>query len=243
MKTALAAMRHDLHSSGPRFLSPAAATAKRKTNMAKEQSTRGGRGLTVRQLTFIFFGLVGVCALFFALGYLAGSNSHSAGPVPVVEQTPAEGAPPPPVNAPLEDASSAAGSANARQATVIEQNLKPEAPARPEPRQNKSAADAAAKESAAPPAPAADKNRAESSETSSSGRDIMVQVAALRTGSDAESLLHTLKTHGYPAVVLHGAAGRDGLYRVQVGPFTTRDEALRALHRLSRQGFKPFIRQ
>lgn len=213
--------------------------------MAREQSTRGGRGLTVRQLTFIFFGLVGVCALFFALGYLTGTNSHPAGPVPVVEQTPAEGAPPQPVNAPLEDASTASASANTHQATVIEQNLKPTsaAPAKPQetkPEETQSAPVASPKVNAAT-APA--KKATREAVASPPRQGIMVQVAALRTQSDAESLLHTLKTHGYPAVVLSGAASRDGLYRVQVGPFPTRDDALRTLHRLSRQGFKPFIRQ
>lgn len=201
--------------------------------MAREQSARGGRGLSVRQLTFIFFGLVGVCGLFFALGYLAGTHNGPGTPVPVVEQTPAPAAFPPPINAPLQDASAA----NSRQAAVIEQNLKPsgEAPAVAKPEPVKLAASAPEKKAASSQAPSVLPTRP--------AHGVMVQVAALRTQGDAASLLRTLKTHGYPAVVLSGAASGDGLYRVQVGPFATRDAALRTLHRLSRQGFKPFIRQ
>lgn len=200
----------------------------------------------MRQLTFIFFGAVGICALFFALGFLVGVNRRSAASVPAVEQVPPPSVIPPAVDAPLQSAAAGSHTASTPQSMVIEQNLK-----------TASQAPATAQAQSSPPAEQGAVNaekaatRAKEEKTApgmtassaSAGRGIMVQVAALRTEKDAQSLDRTLKSRGYPAVVLNGAASRDGLYRVQVGPFASRDAALRTLRRLSSQGFRPFIRQ
>ncbi len=73
----------------------------------------------------------------------------------------------------------------------------------------------------------------------------MIQVAATHTEQDAQSLVKTLAAHGYHArlVTPQQAGARDSLYRVQVGPFGSREEAIRTLHKLSREGFKPFIKE
>lgn len=214
--------------------------------MRTAQTEREARGLSVRQLTFIFFGAVGICALFFALGFLVGVNRRSASSAPAVEQVPPPSAIPPAVDAPLQSAAAGPHTANAPQSTVIEQNLKTasQPPAAVQAQSSPSAEQSAVNNEKAA-ARAKEKKAAPSMIDSSAraGRGIMVQVAALRTERDAQSLDRTLKSRGYPAVVLNGAASRDGLYRVQVGPFTSRDAALRTLHRLSSQGFRPFIRQ
>jgi cell division septation protein DedD len=73
---------------------------------------------------------------------------------------------------------------------------------------------------------------------------ITLQVAALRTKRDAETMVNILKERGYPVFLVapeYAQAG-DNLFRVQVGPFRTRDDAEKVRAKLSQEGFKPFIR-
>ena len=69
-------------------------------------------------------------------------------------------------------------------------------------------------------------------------------MAALRTKQDAEALVDILKTRGYPVFLVtpEYAHADDNLFRVQVGPFKTRDDADKVRNKLSQEGFKPFIR-
>ncbi|MGH9406213.1 MAG: SPOR domain-containing protein [Terriglobia bacterium] len=208
-------------------------------------SSQQGRGFSVRQLTFIFLVLAAVCAIFFALGFLTGANRRSAVATPSAEQVPPPSVIPPPVNAPVDDADS--GSAPKSQASdVIEQDLKQ--PARAAATAT-SALDAghgaspatARTEAAHESAPREHRARA----AASSRRGLMVQVAALRTEQDARSLLGVLKSRGYRATVVtpQQAHAGDRLYRVQVGPFGDRAAALKTLHKLGGEGFRPFIRE
>ena len=76
------------------------------------------------------------------------------------------------------------------------------------------------------------------------GEGITLQVAALRSNRDAEALVNILKERGYPVFLVapeYAQAG-DNLFRVQVGPFKTRDDAEKVRAKLSQEGFKPFIR-
>ena len=72
----------------------------------------------------------------------------------------------------------------------------------------------------------------------------MVQITASRTRQDAEALVKVLKGRGYPVfLVTPGTAHtNDNLYRVQVGPFASREDAEKVRTRLTQEGFKPFIR-
>lgn len=202
------------------------------------------RGLSVRQLTFIFLGAVGVCAMFFALGFLVGSNgrTHNAAS-PALEQVPPPSEIPPTVNPPAQDSSSktdAANPASNPSSSVVEQDLKPATPAPSQP-----ASRAPSPENTAAPAnPHATAPEPKQAEERSSG-SVMVQVAAIRTERGARSLVKTLEGRGFHARLLtpHEARAHDHLYRVQVGPFTSRDQALPALKKLSREGFKPFIKE
>jgi len=66
----------------------------------------------------------------------------------------------------------------------------------------------------------------------------------LRSNRDAEALVNILKERGYPVFLVapeYAQAG-DNLFRVQVGPFKTRDDAEKVRAKLSQEGFKPFIR-
>jgi cell division septation protein DedD len=71
-----------------------------------------------------------------------------------------------------------------------------------------------------------------------------VQIAASRTKQDAEALVKILEGRGYPVflVVPEYAHANDNLYRVQVGPFTSKEDAEKVRAKLTQEGFKPFIR-
>jgi cell division septation protein DedD len=69
-------------------------------------------------------------------------------------------------------------------------------------------------------------------------------VAASRTKADAEALVKILKTRGYPVFLVapEYTHANDNLFRVQVGPFTSREDAEKVRTKLTQEGFKPFVR-
>ena len=52
-----------------------------------------------------------------------------------------------------------------------------------------------------------------------------VQVGAFSSSEAARAMMAKLDTHGYKSYVAAGAAGRDGRWRVRIGPFATREAA------------------
>jgi cell division septation protein DedD len=73
----------------------------------------------------------------------------------------------------------------------------------------------------------------------------MIQVAASGTKADGDKLVKALKSLNYPAVLLSPAQAHatDNLFRIQVGPFPTRESAEQTKTRLMKDGFKkPFIK-
>ncbi|MGH9448045.1 MAG: SPOR domain-containing protein [Terriglobia bacterium] len=199
-------------------------------------------GLSLKQLTFIFFGAVAVCAVFFALGYLLGNSQHGSTEAASVQQVPPAGEIPAPVNPPLQDSSSSANSSTPastpQSSTVIEQNLKGSGTPPPAPSSMQGA-------SSRNSAPAKAVRFQPSRPVRRAPRGMMVQVSASHTKSAAQALTARLKVLGYPALLIaprgHGAG--DDVYRVQVGPFASRQAAGRAVRKLDRQGFRPFIRE
>jgi cell division septation protein DedD len=94
----------------------------------------------------------------------------------------------------------------------------------------------------APPAPAKT-TKAAAAQQARTG--FVVQVIASSEQRDAERVVNELKSRGYGAFLVkpQDAGLKDNLYRVQVGPFPTREEAEKVRNRLVKDGFKPFIRQ
>jgi cell division septation protein DedD len=76
------------------------------------------------------------------------------------------------------------------------------------------------------------------------GVGFTVQVVASRTKEDAEALVKILGSRGYPVFLVtpEYAHANDNLYRVQVGPFTSKEDAEKVRGKLTQEGFKPFIR-
>ncbi|MGH9359158.1 MAG: SPOR domain-containing protein [Terriglobia bacterium] len=202
------------------------------------EQAAGPRGLSVRQLTLIFVGAVGVSALFFALGFLVGNNRHVASAAPAVEQVSPPSEIPPTVNPPLQNSPAAASPSavpfSKANSPIVEQNLKST------PGGKLPASSPAPAPAAAPPQPAQAPPRARDASVG-----LMLQIAALHTRREALSLERRLRRRGFPAVLLtpQEAGMHDRMYRVQAGPFSSRSKALAAQKKLRRAGFKSFIKQ
>ena len=58
----------------------------------------------------------------------------------------------------------------------------------------------------------------------------MLQAGAMKTREAAESLRKRIDRRGYKAKVIHATTRKSGeVYRVRVGPFGSRDEAMKAM--------------
>ena len=69
--------------------------------------------------------------------------------------------------------------------------------------------------------------------------EVMVQVAAVMHPEDAEVLVGALRKRGYPVSVRR--VPTDTLIHVQVGPFKSRDEAIRWRQRLLDDGYNAIV--
>ncbi len=208
----------------------------------RNEGKRDEKGLSARYLILVFLMGVAACAVFFSLGFLVGYSERSADKMSAAEEVTPTGVIPPTVNPPLEGSSAPAG--DQPRATSTEPPTERAAPTTPASKGSAERA-AAPKPAAKPPAPAT------SDRTASSGREkpvtagYTVQVAALNEKQDAEKLVKELRARGFGVFVVtpEFSDAKDDLYRVQVGPYATREEAVRIRDRIAKEGFKPFIRQ
>ena len=222
-----------------------------KAHMSTNTS-RGGKGLSTRHLLLVFLAGVAVCGVFFSLGFLVGYNERSGRMSPSTERVTTSSAIPPAVNPPLETVPIGT-SDGARSAPSIPRSLtnsgtgstpsssgqqKLQTTAGVEPAATSPPALSA--KAGAEPAPAT----ISPAETSSAGSAFIVQVTAMRARQDAQAVVRVLRGRGYHASLLppQHAHAKDSLYRVQVGPFGSRESAEKTLAKLKHEGFRPFIR-
>jgi DedD protein len=201
--------------------------------MASSQDTEITLG--TGKLLFLFFGLVGVCALFFGLGYSLGRKSEPA-------ITTASAAPSPQIVPGTTKASS--GSPATAPMTFyksVEQKdanpqLTPAADTKTEP-----AAAAMAPTNVAPaPTPAG--GSSDSTATLPATPGYLVQVAAVSKQEDGDALVDALKKKDYPAFVATPVPA-DKLFHVQVGPFTDIKDAEAMRTRLIADGYSPILKK
>src|SRR5208337_754735 len=214
----------------------------------------GDKGLSTRHLILVFLAGVAVCGVFFSLGFLVGYNERSARMAPVTERVATPATIPPTVNTPLETAP--VGSSGAAPSTTsVPPPLAPaqaSAPASQPSEQKPVTAPGTSSPVTAPhPSPAKAEREPEPGAAATPpagagevGVGFTVQIAASRTKQDAEALVKILEGRGYPVFLVapEYAHANDNLYRVQVGPFTSRDDAEKVRAKLTQEGFKPFIR-
>ncbi len=218
--------------------------------MATDVREHEERSHSARYLVLIFLVCVATCGVFFSLGFLVGYNERISHAVPSTEVVTSPPVIPPTVNPPPESGPATPQESAGAQATP---NSAPDTEVIPpgggganSPPPTAKPADAvpplqhpqaAAKQALNPPSPP-------TPGAGEVGQGITLQVAALRTKPDAEALVDILKTRGYPVFLVtpEDAHADDNLFRVQVGPFKTHEDADKVRNKLSQEGFKPFIR-
>jgi cell division septation protein DedD len=206
--------------------------------MAEYRDIQGAQkeGLSVRQLVLLFLAGVAVCAVFFALGFVVGYNERPSVYVVESERVAGSGSViPPVVNRPVENDRPPPPNTSAPAGKASEPQTERLSGSEPE-----------AEPSEAPPVSQKPSNpRSDSAEANLRAEaGIVLQVVASSSQKDAENLVSTLKSRGYPAFLVtpQQAHASDNLFRVQVGPFATRQNAEKFRKKLSDEGFHPFFR-
>jgi len=200
--------------------------------------------LGTAKLLGLFFGLVMVCAVFFALGYTLGRKSDaglgSLSPVAAPQTASNHGKP--------------AGAGSGQSATPMTfyksvEQKDSNAQLTPATAEAGSSASAAPSESsssgASSNAPQTQPSQAANPPDPMApvpAGGYFVQVAAVSKQEDAESLVDALKKKQYPAFVANNSS-TDKLFRIQLGPFGDIKEAESMRSRLVNDGYNPILKK
>ena len=201
--------------------------------MASSQDTEITLGTA--KLLGLFFGLVMVCAIFFALGYTLGRKADSG------LMSVSAVAPPQTTGSRAKPASAASGQPAAPMTfyKAVEQKDA-------NPQLSPATADGGSTTAQTPASP-------DATQSSQAGNPpdplapmptggYFVQVAAVSKQEDAESLVDALKKKQYPAFVASNSS-TDKLFRVQLGPFGDIKEAEGMRSRLVNDGYNPILKK
>jgi DedD protein len=189
------------------------------------------------KLLVLFFGLVGVCALFFALGYSLGRKSEPAVTTASAALTPQTSS-----NTTKANGGSTGNSTPPMTfyKAVEQKDANPELTPPADAKADSTAAAAANSTTTTTAAtPAANPN---DSTTALPISGYFVQVAAVSKQEDAEALVDALKKKEYPAFVA-AQATTDKLFRVQLGPYGEAKEAEAMRTRLIGDGYSPILKK
>jgi DedD protein len=187
------------------------------------------------KLLVLFFGLVGVCAVFFALGYSLGRKSE-----PAVTVASAAGLPQPSSNT----NKASGGSAPAATPMTFYKNVeqKDATPELTPPADTKTDTGGTSTPTPSNPAAAqAPQSAAVDPTTTMPLSGYFVQVAAVSKQEDADALVDALKKKEYPAFVAPSAA--DKLFRVQLGPYSDIKDAEAMRTKLVGDGYSPILKK
>jgi len=204
--------------------------------------------LGMGSLLGIFFGLALVCGVFFGFGYMMGHRT----PGPYVSSEPLYVAPKPQPVAPKPSAQ--VGDPSAGSASVVVPTQSSGSPSATTPAVNqagtvapRNAYAAAPATQSRTPAPAlvsapvpAPPNLFNLRPAVASTGTIMVQIAAVKSRPDAEALAAALQKNGFSPTVRDEP--QDKLLHVQVGPFSSRDDAKAMRQKLASAGYNAFIK-
>jgi DedD protein len=197
------------------------------------------------KLLVLFFGLVAVCALFFALGYSLGRKSEPA-------ITTASAAIQQPASTTRANSGSAAAAPPMTFYKSVEQkDANPQLTPSSDAKTGDAKTDAKTNSPTATPASAtmATTDAAQPASAQSSEpvgivptAGYFVQVAAVSKQEDADALVDALKKKSYPAFVAPPVTA-DNLLRVQLGPFTDVKDAEAMRTKLIGDGYSPILKK
>jgi DedD protein len=200
--------------------------------MASSQDTEITLG--TGKLLFLFFGLVGICALFFALGYSLGRKSEptlAASSAAISPQT----------SSTNKAASTAPAQPQMSFYKAVEQKqASPDLTPPTDAKTDTSTAPAASAPVASQPTQPA--TNAPDSATMLPTPGYFVQVAAVSKQEDADALVDALKKKEYPAFVA-AQSTTDKLFRVQLGPFSDVKDAEAMRTKLVGDGYSPILKK
>jgi cell division septation protein DedD len=168
-----------------------------------------------KQLISLFFVVVALCGVFFAMGYMIGHNTSK----PAVAGQ--DGAAPPAAPAPA--ASTPQYSEPPRETVAAEGTVAAS-----------TASDTAPAPAAASATPAVQTKTAQDTPSAPEAGATYLQVTALRR-SDADNLVKTLREQSFP--VLLAESSKPDLFRVLVGPYHQTADVAEAKARLKSLGF------
>lgn len=180
-------------------------------------------------MLLLFFGLVLICAFFFAIGFSFGKKTIA-----------------------IPSAASAGGTAENPAAVVRPSAAKNTQPVSPSPEltfyksveQKTADTSLAPAQAPTPAAPAAEAGKSDPAAASSpaSASGYYVQVAAVSRQEDADALVEALKKKQYPAFAATNS-GSDKFVHVQVGPYTDMKDAESMRTRLIADGYNPIVKK
>jgi cell division septation protein DedD len=181
------------------------------------------------KLLVLFFFLVGICALFFALGYSLGRKAE---PMMAASPTPQ----------PAVTAGKASSSSPATQPMTFYKNVE-QSQANPQltPATGAKTDNSAPGSTPSTPAPQTTPANTADPMTTLPTSAYFVQVAAVTKQEDAEALVDALKKRDYPAFVASPAP--DKLFRVQLGPYSDIKDAEAMRTRLIGDGYTPIVKK
>ena len=183
------------------------------------------------KLLFLFFGLVAICALFFALGYSLGRKAE-----PTVAAVPTATMPAAPSNGAKVSTNAAAAPMTFYKA-VEQKDANAELPPAAD---SKTDTPNTAATAPAQTQPAQPTSVDPSTTLPNSG--YFVQVAAVTKEEDAQALVDALKKKEYPAFVA-AQNNSDKLFRVQLGPFVEFKDADVMRAKLIGDGYNPILKK
>ena len=197
------------------------------------------------RLLGLFFGLVVLCAVFFAFGFTLGRNVRTAeasSPPAVAEAASATGlplssAPKPAAGIPASSGDCVSGQdcpqASAPEELTFYKAVEQKTPeTKLLPQQNTSAD--------IPVLPEKKPVKSAAGRTPAVGYN--VQVAAVSRQGDAEALANALRKKQY-SVLISTNAPADRLFRVQIGPFASQKEAETTRDRLRKDGYNSILKK
>jgi cell division septation protein DedD len=179
------------------------------------------------KLLVLFFGLVAICALFFALGYSLGRKSE-----PPVTTASAATLPQPSASSSKSTSGSPASTNPTMSFYKSVEQKDPNAELAPNEKKDDTARAASPGQAPAVADPA----------TTLPNSGYFVQVAAVSKQDDADALVDALKKKEYPAFVAP-VSGNEKLFRVQVGPFSEIKEAEAMRAKLIGDGYSPILKK
>ena len=188
--------------------------------------------LTTGKLLGIFFGLVLICSVSFALGYVVGHANPGTEKTDIVTSTPATGTP--------------AGKPSATNKTGGDLQPVTSASSSPAPAASTTLVPAVQPQTTSPSSPATKPVEptyvpASAPDKPSTGGTYTVQVAAVSKQEDAQSLVSALQKKQYPVFVANVPG--DSLFHVQVGPFSDPKEAEAMRVRLAGEGYDAIVKK